>query len=320
MGGALAGQTGSFGTGQPSLMNYNDVLSGSLPCTAAALGSQDGPVLGRGLYVSMQRGMSYDSSELHTSFEINSRKPDDEGLPRRPARIRAESPGRMIPASNYEGAAEDPIDEVVAAECKQLLPHRAKALLIRRIAPGEYEVDGAPVRFSWARGDCNSNEVVVSTPGRERDGSEPLARYLPRAAEAALARSTEIELPAFPWPFDPLAKSTPSGQFEAPAQSLSHVMPPRLPRGDQLGKTMPSRGSHMLPQQPGGSHMIPQQPGAGINGPSLSAVVPITGSRARCIPRQPSMIVSSKGGSISTPMQHSRNLQGGYPRRFEATH
>jgi len=62
---------GSFtaipGTASGSTANFNEVLGGHLPCTAAALGSQE--AIGRGLYVSMQRGMSYDSS--HLSFHRN---------------------------------------------------------------------------------------------------------------------------------------------------------------------------------------------------------------------------------------------------------
>merc|ERR1719265_2592286 len=115
----------------------------------------------------------------------------------------------MIAASEYVGASEDSVDEVLAAECRRLPPNIAKVLLIRRIAPGEYEVDGAPVRFSWQQQADNSMQVVVSRLGAgDANEKEPLSRYLQGAGALALKKApAELELPSFPWPFDLLAKS-----------------------------------------------------------------------------------------------------------------
>jgi hypothetical protein len=198
----------------------------------------------------MQRGMSYDTSGLNDQPNLNIKMPSAssrEGsprvMPRKLAKLRAESPGRMIAASNYRGVQEDAIDEVVAAECLLLPPHHAKALLIRKIAPGEYEVDGVPVRFSYNTDD----EVMASTPGLEHEGTEPLSRYLPRAAEHALARAPlDLELPAFPWPFDVLSKSTPNVGSVGVGNIRGAV------QRDALGV---SNASNMVPEHPGMSPM-----------------------------------------------------------------
>lgn len=214
-GGSLQAPNGtSTGSGsQPS--GFHEVLGGHLACTAAALGQQDSPVPGRGLYVAMQRGMSYDTNGLHErppiTFEMQPESAPSASprvMPRKLAKIRAESPGRMIAASNYTGCPEDHIDEAVAVACQSLPRHHAKALLIRRIAPGEYEVDGVPVRFTYGEDVHDATEVMVASPGLEHEGMEPLSTYLPRAAETAFSRAPpDLELPAFPWPFD-LNKST----------------------------------------------------------------------------------------------------------------
>lgn len=182
--------------------------------------------------------------------------------------------------------------------------------------------------FTWSKGDCNSGEVVVTTPGLEREGCEPLNRYLPRASENALARAPlELELPAFPWPFpDLLSKSTPNvkgaGPVEALGQSnlsstvqkMTQVPPPHLDPPNMAGSPVlmtrsgpPGSITHQL-----GSGRLPhQQVGRSVAGPSLSAVLPINPSQARCMPRQASMIVSGASVTQAMPTLHT----AGYPRR-----
>lgn len=329
---------GSFtavpGTASGSTANFNEVLGGHLPCTAAALGSQE--AIGRGLYVSMQRGLSYDqdnglhrqprSFELPSALGTSSPREDRRELLRKPAKIRAESPGRMIPASNYEGAVDDSIDAVVAEQCKLLLPHRAKALLIRRIAPGEYEIDGAPVRFTVSQ---ETREVMVCTPGLEHEGSEPLSRYLPRAAETAVARAPpDFELPAFPWAIDPLSKTTSGtrGNNQNQVDSLGltnisntmHSMPVKAMQDPTNLSKMMKPGPPMLPKPKAGHHPV----GAPVAGPQLSAVprapsLVVPNSRQRPVPRSPSLIIPagarpSLGPPGGVPQDMRRRLSTGF--------
>jgi len=242
---------------------------------------------------------------------------------RKPAKIRAESPGRMIPASNYEGAIDDSIDAVVAEQCKLLLPHRAKALLIRRIAPGEYEIDGAPVRFTVSQ---ETREVMVCTPGLEHEGSEPLSRYLPRAAETAVARAPpDFELPAFPWAIDPLSKTT-SGTRGNNIDSLGltnisntmHSMPAKAMQDPTNLSKMMKPGPPMIPKPKAGHHPV----GAPVAGPQLSAVprassIMVSNSRQRPVPRSPSLIIPtgarpSFGPPGSGPQDMRRRLSTGF--------
>merc|ERR1719331_1517036 len=88
---------------------------------------------------------------------------------------------------------------------------------------------------------------MASTPGLEHEGTEPLSRYLPRAAEHALARAPlDLELPAFPWPFDVLSKSTPNVGSVGVGNIKGAV------QRDALGV---SNASNMVPEQPGMSPM-----------------------------------------------------------------
>lgn len=282
----------------PQSQSFTDVLGGHLPCTAAAMSPQDAAVTGRGLYVSVQKGMGNDPvgfglKRQARSFELPSERgrPQKSSfeLPRKPAKIRAESPGRMIPASNYEGAAEDSIDEAMARQCALLPAHRAKALLIRRIAPGEYEVDGNPVRLSEKGGD-----VLVCTPGKESEGSVPLARYLPRAAEHALARAPpDIELPSFPWPFDLLSRTTDVRGHPSPLEALG------------AAKVVPTPS---LPVKPHAAAMPAPPPQAGPIQGVASLGAPIA-SRAQCLPRRPSMVVQTSSIAQQLP---ARRSAGGY--------
>jgi len=326
------GGGGSFsaphGLASTHSVGVNDVLGGHLPCTAAALGSQENALPGRGLYVAMQRGMSYDTNGLHDRPAMSSEMPSTSSreasprvLHRKLAKIRAESPGRMIPAENYRGCPDDAIDEAVAAECLLLPRHHAKALLIRRIAPGEYEVDGVPVRFTYSKEEREAAEVMVSTPGLEHEGMEPLSRYLPRAAEQALARAPiDLELPAFPWPWDLLSKSTPNVDLLSKSTpnvpSVSNIKGTASPDVKGINATLRdalsvSNVSNMVPEQHMNplaktssqmpvvrkspsmlettSYMGPPQAGPPVAGPAFSATIPIGGnSRARCIPHSPS--------------------------------
>lgn len=259
-----------------ALNGFNEVHGGHLACTAAAVSSQDPAGYGRGLFVSLQRGMSFDSPgspSKSRSFEISHGSGSDsfrDLIARHPAKIRSESPGRMIPASEYVAAPEDQIDAIVAQQCRFLPSHRAKALLIRRIACGEYEVDGAPVRFFWARGDCNSNEVMVCTPGQERQGSEPLQRYLSMAAERAVARAPlELELPTFPWPLPDLLSKTASSIDVAPS----------TPSRTSRTSCSPLMGT------PVGTPCLSGRP------PARSLPTPIPAGRPRCLPTGPSMLI-----------------------------
>merc|ERR1719182_394216 len=110
-----------------------------------------------------------------------------EDVARRPAKIRSESPGRMIPAWSYEGDPEDSIDTALASECRRLTSNAAQALQIRRIAQGEYEIDGEPVRLSWEDME-RVRQVVVDRLG-SGGGREPLSRYLPLVASNAFKKA-----------------------------------------------------------------------------------------------------------------------------------
>jgi hypothetical protein len=257
-GGSFVGPPGAPGypcqtPPQPSPSFNSSALGSHLAVTAAALGSE-ASVPGQGLYVSMQRGCNVREGRSK-SFELPS---GDSlySLPRRPANIRSESPGRMIPASKYEGTPEDSIDEALAAECQRLPHSTAQALLIRRIAHGEYEVDGVPVRLSWDEADTPM-QVVVLTLSSENARAEPLARFLPTAANAAFKKSSpEVEIPSFPWPLDLLSKTMPN------PRKASLVLPAAPPAASPVSVSIepPRPVGRTASRPPGGASMKLQAP------------------------------------------------------------
>lgn len=262
-----------------------DAFGGHLPCTAAALSSEDTSAAGRGLYVSMQRGMGKAQTQ-EEKLEL---------LPRRPAKIRSESPGRMMTAAKYIGADEDPIDEALAAECKRLPEVSGKVLNIRRIAPGEYEVDGVPVRLSWQEEIINNtSQVVVHRLGEEDQGAEALSRYLPRAANEALRRSPpEAELPSFPW--------------SVAIDALTTTMNPRKMRPSTTPTpSAPTVSRPMMPiSSPQGASLQLQQPHASVPRINASFLLP---PRGNTVTRSPSLIVPVPGmASHNLPMPHRIN-------------
>lgn len=230
----------------------------------------------------MQRGMG----------KAQSQEEKMESLTRRPAKIRSESPGRMMTAAQYVGADEDAIDEALEAECKRLPDTSAKALNIRRIAPGEYEVDGVPVRFSWQQEYINNtSQVVVQRLGEEDQGAEALSRYLPRAANEALKRSPlEAELPSFPW--------------SIALDALSATMNPR--KVTTAAPSAPTVSRPMMPlQSPPGASMQLQQPLFKAPRVSASFLLP---PRGNPVSRSPSLVVPVPGkASHSLPMPHKLN-------------
>lgn len=273
---------------------------GSLPCSPAALCNED-QLSGttQGLYVPMQRGMAGYSCEAPAG-----RMPDRRGRnteardesvkmsfsPRAlPSIIRAESPGRMIPACKYAAAPEDAVDEALALQCKVLPPHLARALHIRRIAPGEYEVDGNPITFGVVDSPDSGLEEVWAGSSDECL-TEPLAAYLPRIAEIAHQRSPpdppEAILPSFPWG-GALSWLSSSNSTEALNLATPKVKTPQLISGPalQTQSRVDSRamvGARTIPVSAPGSQTVR----------SIAPTVATSMPGSHVIPRRPSMVIS----------------------------
>jgi len=162
----------------------------SLAFSGAAF--QDDSLPGRGLYVPMQRGLQgrqgrSPGPDGHDALSMS--------LPHRPRHLqvggRAESPVAWS-ALNYEAAPEDPIDQCIHDMIRQLNMSATRLLSVRRLSPGEYEIDRRRVSVGW-RMDSGSPEAFVFPPGgiADGEGSEPLAMYLHRVADLVLARNSK---------------------------------------------------------------------------------------------------------------------------------
>jgi hypothetical protein len=150
----------------------HDALGDSIPHSGAA--TLDDTLPGRGLCVSMQRGLTRPSVAGPTAESFTKQMPHNK-----------EHQAFLVPANRYEACVEDPIDRCFERLLRQAEPSASAALLVRRFGPGEYEVDGARISVGWRRLDSGQREAFVF----DRNGpSEPLGSYLRRATDVALAR------------------------------------------------------------------------------------------------------------------------------------
>lgn len=163
-------------------------MGGSLAFSGAAKTQhQDEGLPSRGLYVSMQRGLGGNGGAPRrggsgAEGRGGTGTPPSSGTPTVPF----DCPSQPVAALSYEAMHEDRIDQVVEAHARHLPANSGRALHLRRLAHGEYEIDGCRVRIQW-----RNSELFVFPRGHQDDesGGEALRSFLHRAADAALARS-----------------------------------------------------------------------------------------------------------------------------------
>eukprot|EP00928_Gymnodinium_smaydae_P043338 TRINITY_DN29058_c0_g1_i1.p1 TRINITY_DN29058_c0_g1~~TRINITY_DN29058_c0_g1_i1.p1 ORF type:complete len:431 (-),score=72.94 TRINITY_DN29058_c0_g1_i1:83-1264(-) len=168
--------------------DFHEVLGSSFPCSGAASAQEDS-VAGRGLRLSMQRGIGAlagaGAAESAGSFsDAAATLP-----PRRPSK---DSGGALVPAGRYEAVdVEDPIDRCFERTAKEVDPATlvpGAVLLVRRLSRGEYEVQGAKVSVGWLRLASGSREAYVFDAAG--NAVETLAAFLQRSAEVAAMRAS----------------------------------------------------------------------------------------------------------------------------------
>lgn len=146
---------------------------------------------GRGLYVAMQRGLG-PREQPQAPSACRARR--DEKSPvtslqqrQQISRTQARAPpGPLSPAAAYEALPEDRLDVLVRDVSRRLPQNGARALLLRRLSRGEYEIDGCRVSITM-RG---AEAIVYATNSDDNIGQgDKLETYLIRAADNALARS-----------------------------------------------------------------------------------------------------------------------------------
>jgi len=160
-------------------------LGNSMACTGAALAQEDN-MPGRGLYISMQGGLGPRDRQNKDRRERRSDASPQTPLQQR--RTSSRTNVRVMPvcqAANYEAFPEDSLDVMVQDVARRLPQNGARALLLRRLSRGEYEVDGARVSIN-----IRGSEAYVYPTNDDGNGKpETLSSYLLRAADSALARS-----------------------------------------------------------------------------------------------------------------------------------
>lgn len=145
-------------------------------------GMQDDEIIGgTGFHVPVQRGLGH-------TWTAKSQEPPKRPGPRPREPPFAEAPQTAVPAATYQAMQCDNIDHHFEIELRRLAPNAARALLVRRLAHGSYEVDGGRVSVAVRAGDAGERQVVAS-PAEAADRTEPLASYLRRMADVALARA-----------------------------------------------------------------------------------------------------------------------------------
>jgi len=230
-----------------STSSFHSALGNSVAYSGAAFAQQDDTLPGRGLYVPMQRGLGprgpsqRDPMSRQQRGEGNAvRQRGDAGHAHsssspptaRFSQVGAQAQVRFsMPAVSYEAIPEDPLDRAVEAHARQLPINSARALLLRRLAYADYEVDGRRVRINW-----RGSEVMVYAAVEEEGvpSIEPLASYLHRAADHALARAY---------------LSSPVTSFdrpEAPVGRLSSASGPWAPQGGSFILRPSESGSFLL--------------------------------------------------------------------------
>jgi len=247
--------------GQPPASVSDVALGRHLPTTP-----EDSSLGGRGLYVPVQRGFSnyifQDGVKSTRALQKHEDSDDEEsalswdGLRAMATFLRPESPGRMKPASRYVAAPEDPIDEALAAQLRQLPLHMAEELHIRRIAPGEYEFDGLPAQLRWCV-QRDTQEVIVIP----QDGSaqQMLNSFLWRVADVGVTRAIAggaMEAPSLPFSLNTAGAET---RLEAmriaaasslgPPVNASVSAPARRPvsmGGGMAPMTLPPKGTPLV--------------------------------------------------------------------------
>lgn len=99
----------------------------------------------------------------------------------------------LVKACNYEADPDDELDVQVSLQLMTLDPNLASCLLMRRLGPGEYELDGRRVRVIWARPPAQGGTPELLVHEATREGLEAegvcteilLLAYLKQVADIA---------------------------------------------------------------------------------------------------------------------------------------
>lgn len=162
--------------------SVREAFGNSLTYSGAAAIPED-ELPGRGLYVSMQRGLgARGTSRPGGMCSSRSAFSSTAGAPSASSRS---SQCYTNVAASYEARPDDAIDQLVETHARLLPVDTAKVLILRRHGHGEYEVDGCRVHIAW-----RGSEACVFPLGdtSQREAGEPLVSFLWRAADAAHAR------------------------------------------------------------------------------------------------------------------------------------
>eukprot|EP00933_Yihiella_yeosuensis_P022895 TRINITY_DN17922_c0_g1_i1.p1 TRINITY_DN17922_c0_g1~~TRINITY_DN17922_c0_g1_i1.p1 ORF type:complete len:415 (+),score=61.49 TRINITY_DN17922_c0_g1_i1:91-1335(+) len=160
-----------------SSSSFTTTKGGSFAMTSAAL-DEKAPS-GLGLNFSMQQGLGLksqagDQSQLASHRRL---KAPEEFMP--------QGPGPLMTAANYEAVLQDRIDRIMQELARGLPVNGARMLRIRRLARGDYEVDGTRITVG-----LRGTEAYVYRPGAGGTVDDQLlSRFLVQAADAALGRS-----------------------------------------------------------------------------------------------------------------------------------
>jgi len=167
--------------------DLREALGESFPASGAAV--QEDALPGRGLCVNMQRGlglrtpMGPDGRSFQESSGGGGSVSVGAGLIAQS--VKPTPIGAKVGAADYRAHVEDPLDRSFEGILKQLNAGAARAMLVRKFAPNEYEVDGQRVTAGWRRLDSGSREAYVFD---QTGPTESLNAFCARLAEAAMGR------------------------------------------------------------------------------------------------------------------------------------
>eukprot|EP00929_Paragymnodinium_shiwhaense_P075920 TRINITY_DN388_c1_g1_i1.p1 TRINITY_DN388_c1_g1~~TRINITY_DN388_c1_g1_i1.p1 ORF type:complete len:449 (+),score=55.61 TRINITY_DN388_c1_g1_i1:105-1451(+) len=99
-------------------------------------------------------------------------------------------PTAWMPANAYEASPDDALDRTFESVAKSLDPAHARAVFVRRLGGGDYEVDNCRISVSWWRLDSGAREAWVFDKGQP---AEPLVGFMQRSARAAAARCPPLQ-------------------------------------------------------------------------------------------------------------------------------